>query len=106
MSDLNVLSRHETEFGETMRAALKRFGVPCELIRDPDDITPGFTFTRLWRSLYRYVRPSNGQVLWLIEIEIFVPPDAQIWRTWVIDQEPTDEQILTLAAETPDASWL
>jgi hypothetical protein len=95
---IEVLQQQETEMGPTIREALtKRHGIVCEPVREALPVEQdAFVMFRPWVALFRYVRPSNGQTVYLIEMELFTPPDAQWWRSWVVDGEPTDEQLLTI----------
>lgn len=96
---IRVLQHHETEMSDPVRIALKKkHGIDCITVRAARPIDNGVGETSLHAAVYRYIRPSNGQTLWLIEAELFTPPDAQWWRSWVVDGEPSDEQMMTIVA--------
>jgi hypothetical protein len=47
-------------------------------------------------ALYSYVRPTNGEKLWIMELEISEAPNLACTRSWVVGGEPSPEQALTI----------
>lgn len=43
----------------------------------------------------------DGRTVYGVEIEVQAPPDAVVYACWVLDGEPTDDQIRWLAIEYP-----
>lgn len=96
---MKILQHQHTEMGKTVRDVLqKKHGIPMEVVIEPVRVGQGFTFSSAHVGLWRYQRPSCGEYVWLIEIEHYAPPDAQWWDTWVVDQEPTMQQIIEISA--------
>lgn len=84
---MNILQFQQTEMRATIREMLtKDRGIPVERLTEPESVT-----------LYTYVRPSNGQRVWLIERQIYCSPDAVLFRTWIVDELPSSEQMFALA---------
>jgi hypothetical protein len=92
---MKVLQVHTTEMGDRLRIGLKKVhGIDSMLIQPETALEPeGFAFTRPHYSIYSYVRPSNSERVWIIEAEFYGPPDAQWWTSWVVDTEPTRDQV-------------
>lgn len=97
---MKILQTHSTEMGKTVRQQMtEKHGIPFVQIKAARPLeTREFSFTRPHISLFSYVRPSNGQTLYLVEAEFYGPPDAQWWTSWVIDALPTDEQMALIVA--------
>ena len=88
-----ILQQDETESGPRIRKTLvDKHGLDVQLVKTDisGTITSSGTIPDI--DLYTYVRPSNGQRLWLIETRIFFPPDVELFRGYVVDGEPDDEQ--------------
>jgi hypothetical protein len=95
-----ILQYDETETGPRIRKTLtEKHGVRVSLVAKDavrNLITRSYTSAAV--DLYSYVRPSNGQSLWLIEARMYFPPDVELWRGWVVDEQPTARQIETIVA--------
>lgn len=75
-----ILHHDQSETGPRVRRTLtEKHGITPELVRD---------------NLYTYVRPSDQKRIWFVEKLSHCPPDVQVWDTWVLSSEPTDEQII------------
>lgn len=100
MAKVLILQTHSTEMGKTARQQMaEKHGIKFVEIKAARPLDTGkFTFTRPHVSLFSYVRPSTGETIYLIEAEFYGPPDAQWWTSWVLDAEPTDEQIALIVA--------
>lgn len=97
--DIAILQYDETEAGPRVRRMLiEKHGIACTL--EEADIggiaTDAATFPKV--DLYSYRRPSNGQVVWLLEAQIFFPPDVQLYRSWALSARPTAEQAREIVA--------
>jgi hypothetical protein len=103
---MRILQKTDSESG-TLRAFLeKRHSIVFETLRKPQIIETDSSSAGEM-TVYTWRRPSNGERLWAIQVELFTPPDVQWWRTWVVDAEPTDEQIRTiLGSNAEDGSVL
>lgn len=96
-----ILQRHVGE-DDTIRAALKRLhGITCKIERPSRPVSTN-SLTSGGVTLYSYVRKSTGGMLWLIEARFYAPPDIEWCLSWVLDGEPTDEQISTILMEDMD----
>lgn len=94
-----ILQHDETETGPRIRKTLTDIhGVNASIVRKGIGGLTADGQHEAEVDLYRYTRPSNGQVAWLIEARIFFPPDVELFRGYVIDQEPTDENIRDIVA--------
>lgn len=93
---MRVLKYYETEMGKTLRQTLTELHkIPVAQLLPPTRMEVANTFAPHY-ALYSYVRPSNGETLYFVEVELFTPPDMQWWRTWLLDARPSLEQIETL----------
>lgn len=91
---MKILQHDETETGPRIRKTLTDLhGIDC--VHERDDI--GGVRTEEWTlpdiDLYRYTRPSTGEDMWIVEARIFFPPDVELFRGWVVDERPDDEQV-------------
>lgn len=93
-----VLQYDETETGPRVRKTLALHGVTCTLERGDIGGVITHDYTEPTIDLYRYTRPSNGKAVWLVEAMIYFPPDAVIYRSWVLDEEPTDDEVRAIVA--------
>jgi|GEM_PF-3934429 len=94
---LRILQFHESELGDSVRVCLyKKHGIPCETVREPAQLPNGGQPPDLAYALYSYVRPSNGEKVWIIELDQYEPPDMLWTRSWVVDCEPSFTQALTI----------
>ncbi|RJP45457.1 hypothetical protein C4587_00740 [Candidatus Parcubacteria bacterium] len=90
---ITILQHDETESGPRLRATLvEKYGICCTKIREIGGLLTR-DYTEAAVALWSYVRPSTGATVWIIEAELFFPPDALVWRSYVLDNEPSDEQI-------------
>lgn len=91
---MKILHTDETESGPRLRKTLVDLhGITPELVReDIGGIMLRGIGTRPKIDLYSYVK-ADGERLWFIEAEFWIPPDVQMWRSWVVDEIPDDEQI-------------
>lgn len=95
-----ILQHDETETGPRIRKTLvDKHSIKVDLVRADisGTITRDGTVPDI--DLYTYNRPSTGQTLWLIEARLFFPPDVELFRGYVLDREPNDEQIRFIVAE-------
>ena len=96
---MKVLQYDETETGPRIRKTLAdKHGVALTLIEGDVGGTLTSAYTQPTIDLYYYTRPSNGQDLWLIEAQLYYPPDVVVYRGWVVDELPTKEQIREIVA--------
>lgn len=86
-----ILAYLTNEMGETIKQATERvlnLKLECQTATRP--IHSGFSFNQADYSIYTYVRPSNHERVFLVELRVFVPPDALIFHSWVLDDLPED----------------
>lgn len=95
---MKILQHFESEAGTLRQALAQKHGIVVEKLREITGMVSNVG-TQAPITLFSYVRPSNGQRLWLIEVELFFPPDVQLWRSYVLEEEPTDEQIREIVAK-------
>ena len=96
---LTVLQHDETETGPRIRKTLVNVhGISVDIVRSN---IGGLTADGRHQAdvdLYRYIRASNGQAMWLIEARLFFEPDVELFRGYVVDREPSDDEIKTIVA--------
>ncbi|MBS9476260.1 hypothetical protein [Ancylobacter radicis] len=96
---MKILQYDETESGPRIRKTLvDKHNIEATLVTADIEGTRTAKWTQPKIDLYSYTRPSNGQHLWLIEAEIFFPPDVVLYRGWVLDARPSDEQVRDIVA--------
>lgn len=96
---MRVLQQDETERGPRIRKTLvDAHGIDVTLLRADISGTMTNAGTIPAIDLYTYTRPSTGERMWLIEARIFFPPDAEVYRGYVVDEEPSDDQTRTIVA--------
>ena len=101
---MQVLQVHVAEDGPKLRDITRDLGgIECHLVRPDQAVAAGFSFTQRSVSLWTYTRKSNGQQVWLIEMTVFSPPDAQWYESWVVDAEPTEDQVMTIITHGVEA---
>lgn len=95
---ITILQHDETESGPRVRKTLSdKHGISCRKIREIGGLLTR-DYTQAEVALWAYIRPSTSATLWLIEAELYFPPDVVIYRSYVLDGEPTDEQIHELVS--------
>lgn len=97
---MKVLQHQRTEMNRTIRDVVEKTpGIVLEVVMEPSRTALGeFSFSSAHIGLWRYKRPSNGEYVWLIEVDSFAPPDAGWFETWVVDEEPTMQQMVEIAS--------
>ncbi|WP_159585935.1 hypothetical protein [Chelativorans xinjiangense] len=96
---VTIIQADETETGPRLRKTLvDKHGVECVLERTAIGGIVTGDYTKPKIDLYSYVRPSNGERMWFVEAELFFPPDVQMWRSYSLDESPSDEQIIEIVA--------
>lgn len=94
-----ILQYDESETWPRIRRSLvDKVGITCTLVASGIGgvRTPEWTLPAI--DLYNYVRPSTGQTLWIIEAKIFYPPDIELFRSWVVGERPSDDEIREIVA--------
>jgi len=97
---MDILQYDETETGPRIRKTLAdKVGVICTLeVEDIDGVATAYqTLPKI--DLYHYTRPSNGQTVWLLEAQIYYPPDVILYRSWVLSARPRDDQARMLVSK-------
>lgn len=104
---MNILHYDETETGPRLRKTLTdKHGITPELVRgNIGGVMIKGVYTEPQIDLYTYVRSSNGQRLWFIEMTSWYPPDVVLFQSWLLDTEPTDDQIRDIGALRFDCSY-
>ena len=96
---MQILQYDETESGPRIRKTLvEKHNIEVTIATHDIGGTRTSEWTQPKIDLYTYKRPSNGQQLWLIEAEIYFPPDVVLYRGWVLDAQPGVEQIRDIVA--------
>lgn len=100
MTSYNILSHRYDGEGRTTRELLSDKGIDCLLVREDDDYEQIDLSTTSSNRLYTYNRISDGKKLWLIERQTFCQPDVEYNETWIIDAEPSKDDIKTIVNNT------
>lgn len=86
-----LIGQHGNEFAPSYRRVLNDDNIACAEVIGPRDYNRGFN--RVSVSVYSYVSPKNGRTLYVIEVDYFVPPDAMWTASYILDGQPSDDQI-------------
>lgn len=96
---ISVLHHDETETGPRLRKTLiDKWGITPALVRGKIGGVITSNYLDVDVDLYTYHRNSDGQQLWFVEAMIYEPPDAIIWRSYLLESEPDDAEIIEIVA--------
>ncbi len=95
---ITILQHDETETGPRVRKTLTdKHKISCVKIREINGLMTR-DYSKAAVALWSYIRPSTGETIWIVEAELFFPPDVVLFRSYVLDGEPSDEQIRDVVA--------
>lgn len=93
---MRIIGVEEIEIGTTIRQELDLRGVSVTLL--DEGAFDAWVFSPDYH-LWSYVRPSRGDVVYLLEVRIFVPPDMEVIRSYVLDARPSRDQMALIARD-------
>lgn len=98
---MKILHHDQTETGPRLRRTLtEKHGITPELVRgNIGGVLIEGAYTEPQIDLYSYVRPSDQERIYFIEMFSYYPPDIHVWDSWALTAEPTDEQIRDVIAD-------
>jgi len=91
---LRILQFQETK-GETLRDMLRNNGILCEQVR-PRVGFPNDRGIDLSCVVWRYYRPASGTPIWITELDLYIPPDVVVTRSWLTNAAPSLDQVETI----------